>query len=109
GIFGQRFDRAGAAMGSEFRVNSYTTDNQAFASVALQANGSVVVWSSNTQDGSAGGIFGRRFSASGIPQGSEFRLNSYTTSSQVQPAVTADESGNFVVVWSGATQDGSSY
>jgi hypothetical protein len=109
GVFGQRFDRAGALMGSEFRVNSYTTDSQRFPSVALHANGSVVVWSSNTQDGSAGGIFGRRFSASGVPQGSEFRVNSYTTGNQAQPAVASDESGNFVVVWSSATQDGSSY
>jgi hypothetical protein len=109
GIFGQRFDRAGAPMGSEFRVNSYTTDSQGFPSVALHANGSVVVWSSNTQDGSAGGVFGRQFSASGVPQASEFRVNSYTTSHQVQPAVASDESGNFVVVWRSATQDGSSY
>ena len=108
GVFGQRFDRAGAAMGSEFRVNSYTTDNQAFASVALHANGSVVVWSSNTQDGSARGVFGQRFSASGVAQGSEFRVNSYTTNNQLEPAVASDESGNFVVVWRSTTQDGSS-
>jgi hypothetical protein len=68
----------------------------------------VVVWGS-PQDGAGGGVFGQRYDSSGSPLGAEFRVNSYTTSEQQDPAVGADPSGNFVVVWNSYGQDGSSY
>ena len=42
-----------------------------------------------------------------FPAGPEFRVNTYTTSSQEWPAVAADTNGNFVVVWESEGQDGS--
>src|SRR6185295_5092244 len=55
-----------------------------------------------------GGIFGRRFNAAGVPQGAEFRVNSYTTSTQYRPAVASSPEGDFVVVWASfGYQDGS--
>ena len=45
--------------------------------------------------------------AQGNPLGPEFRVNTYTTNTQGFPSVAADASGNFVVVWSSYTQDGS--
>ena len=76
GIFGQRYDAAGAPAGAEFRVNTNTTDAQTTPDVAMDGNGNlVVVWSSFGQDGSLGGVFGRRFAASGAAQGSEFQVN----------------------------------
>ena len=39
GIYGQRFDSAGAAIGGEFRANATTTGNQTYASVAMDAAG----------------------------------------------------------------------
>jgi hypothetical protein len=109
GIFGQRFDAAGTPLGSEFRVNTHTTGFQVDAAVAMDAGGSfVVVWSSNTQDGDGRGIFGQRYDAAGTPWGSEFQVNTYTTSDQYDPAVAMDAVGNFVVVWLSSTQDGSS-
>jgi len=42
------------------------------------------------------------------PVGSEFQVNTYTTSFQRNPAVASDAAGNFVVVWdSSEGQDGS--
>jgi len=100
GVFGQRFNAGGLAQGSEFQVNSYTTGNQIWPAVASDASGSfVVVWVSVGQDGSGGGIFGRRFNAAGLPQGSEFRVSSYTTGNQDFPAVASDANGSFAVVW----------
>ena len=100
GVFGQRFSSFGARQGGEFQVNSYTTGRQATPSVASDAMGNfVVIWRSDEQDGSGYGVFGQRFSAAGLPQGSEFRVNSYTTGQQRVPAVASDASGNFVVVW----------
>jgi hypothetical protein len=106
-IRGQRFDASGVPLGAEFQVNSYTTSYQLAAAVAADANGNfVVVWASFTQDGDAYGVFGQRFTASGLPRGAEFRVNSHTTSYQTRPAVASDAEGGFVVVWTSYGQDG---
>ncbi len=109
GIFGRRFDATGAPQGAEFGVNSYTTFNQSRPAVSRDAIGNfVVVWISDFQDGNATGIFGQRFDAAGVPQGGEFRVNSYTPGFQFYPAVASDHDGNFLVVWSGPSPlDGS--
>jgi hypothetical protein len=108
GIFGQRYDAAGAVQGGEFQVNSYTTNVQWYPAVAADAAGHfVVVWQSYTQDGSGWSIFGQRYDAAGAAQGGEFRINTYTTGHQRNPAVAMDAGGNFVVVWHSFDQDGS--
>jgi len=110
GVFGRRFDASGAPQATEFQVNTYTTNLQFDPVVASDANGNfVVAWGSYLQDGSTDGVFGRRFNASGVPLASEFRVNSYTTSIQANPAVASDEKGNFVVIWESYSQDGSDY
>ena len=38
----------------------------------------VVVWMSDSQDGSSDGVFGQRYASSGTPLGPEFRVNTYT-------------------------------
>src|SRR6185295_9897914 len=97
-IFGQRFAASGTRVGSEFEINSYTTDSQRFPSVASDANGNfVVVWMSDGEDGSGYGVFGRRFAASGAALGGEFQVNSFTTGNQRFPTVASDPNGNFVV------------
>jgi hypothetical protein len=106
GVFGQRFDAAGAPVGNEFRVNTYTTGRQAFPSVAVDAGGNfVVVWDSVGQDGSGDGVFGQRFDAAGAARGGEFRVNTETASSQSTPAAASDPEGNFVVVWTSGDGD----
>jgi hypothetical protein len=106
-VVGQRYDAAGAPAGSEFRVNSYTTNAQYNPVVAMETGGNfVVVWASYTQDGANAGIFGQRYDAAGLPQGAEFRVNTYTTNYQGYPAVAMDATGNFVVAWASYSQDG---
>jgi len=107
GVMGQRYDATGAALGSEFQVNTFTTYIQANAEVAMDGTGRfVVVWSS-AQDVSSTGIFGQRFEASGLPLGPEFPINTFTTGPQGDPDVAADADGNFVAVWTGSgDQDG---
>ena len=110
GIFGQRYAASGAPVGAEFRVNTYTTLDQSRQAIALDSSGNfVVVWQSAGQDGSGNGVFGRRYDAGGTPLGVEFRVNTYVTSDQTAPSVAADDSGDFVVVWTSAGQDGSNY
>ena len=105
GVFGQRFSSSGARLGTEFQVNTYTTNNQSYPAVASDAAGDfVVVWQSD-QDGSGRGIFGQRFDSAGAPLGTEFQVNTYTTSGQDYPMVASDAAGNFLVVWQ-SFQDG---
>ena len=106
GIFGQRFASSGGPLGPEFRVNTYTTGPQTYPSVASDASGNfVVAW--NMDDVSSYGIYGQRYDSSGTPLGLEFRVNTYMTSTQLDPAVTSGSSGDFVVIWSSYAQDGS--
>ena len=111
GVFGQRYSSAGSPVGGEFQVNTYTTSSQRYPAVAADGSGNfVVAWESTTgQDGSWYGVFGQRFDSTGTPAGSEFQVNTYTTDSQREPAVAADGSGNFIVLWSSGGQDGSAW
>ncbi len=108
-VSGQRFNSSGAKLGGEFRVNTYTPYSQNSPAVATDGAGNfVVVWTSETGDGSNDGVFGQRFNASGSKVGSEFQVNTYTTGDQGYPSLAMDRAGNFVVVWQSAAQDGSS-
>ena len=76
----------------------------------------VVAWTGgNNEDGSGYGIFAQRYNASGLAQGSEFRVNTYTTGTQGGfstgngPSVAMDSVGDFVITWQSYGEDGSSY
>jgi hypothetical protein len=116
GVFARRFDSSGAALATEFQVNTYTSITQGYPSVAVDGAGNfVVVWTSSGQDGSSYGVFGRRFNSAGTALATEFLANSYTLGLQSGvggqlsnggPEVAADDNGGFVVVWHSAGQDG---
>ncbi len=95
----------------EFQVQTYTTNDQVYPSIASAASGGfVVVWESRVQDpDESRGIVGRRFEASGQPIGGEFTVNTHFTGQQVRTEVAATPDGAFVVVWDSLLQDGSSY
>ena len=98
GVRGQRFDSGGSPVGAQFQVNSTTGGGQGSPSVAISSTGDfVVVWDGDGP--STTDIFGQRYNSSGTAQGSEFLVNTYTTSFQRLPSVAADSAGNFVVTW----------
>jgi hypothetical protein len=100
GIYAQRFDAAGVAQGSEFRVNTFTLQAQTQPAVAMDADGDfVVAWQSEGYDGSHYGVFARRFNAAGEPQGPEIPVSLSTINSQHLPVVAMDADGDFVVAW----------
>ena len=100
GIYGQVFDSAGNKVGSEFPVNTYTTNNQGSSSVAaLMAGGFVVAWQSAGQNGNGWGIYSQLFDGAGNKVGREFLVNSYRTTSQTAPSVAGLSGGGFVVTW----------
>ncbi|MFO1002602.1 MAG: Ig-like domain-containing protein [Planctomycetaceae bacterium] len=107
GVYGQRYDRDGVAVGSEFQINTTTSNNQTNAVVAVDATGAfIVVWESSSQDGSGSGIYTRRYDSDGNAVTGEVRANVTTAGSQRAPSVAMSEDGKYVVTWQ--SSDGSS-
>ncbi|MEH2284126.1 MAG: cadherin-like domain-containing protein, partial [Nostoc sp.] len=111
GIYAQRYNSAGVAQGSEFKVNSTTSNDQFNSTVAMDANGDFVIsWTSYGQDGSYDyGIYAQRYNSSGVAQGGEFQVNTTTSSNQNNSTVAMDASGDFVISWQSLVQDGFGY
>lgn len=102
GIFGRLFDSLGAAQGGDFRVNTYTTNQQTAPSIARDAQGNfVVVWLSKYQVPPYNHVFGQRFDSLGVQIGAEFQVssNGFDPTSVAFPAVGMGATGAFVVVW----------
>ena len=76
---------------------------------SLTDGGFVVTWESWGQDSDYLGIFGQRYDSSGVKNGLEFQINTYTTSSQLYSSVTSLTDGGFGVTWSSHEQDGDDY
>ena len=109
GVFAQRVDSNGVAVGSKFRVNTATAGEQAAPSVAVDSSGNyLVVWQSQGQDNADGsfGIYGQWYDSAGQASGSEFRINSTTLGDQKAPSVAIDGSGRAIVAWQSDGQDG---
>lgn len=108
GIVAQRYFSDGAKNGPSIPVNAWTPGRQSEARLAALATGGfVVVWHSNEQDSRGGGIFGQRFTASGVPAGNEFRIDSSPSHTRGDPAIAAMPDGGFVVSWVSAPISGS--
>ncbi len=113
GVYAQRYNSLGLAVGGEFRVNTTTTGNQSDASVAVTRsvtnNDFVITWTSAGQDGSGAGIYAQRYSgATGAALGTEFCVNKTTTNDQTDASVAVHSfTGDFFVTWTSADQDGS--
>ncbi|MEO5330577.1 MAG: tandem-95 repeat protein [Magnetococcus sp. YQC-5] len=108
GVYGQRFDATMTPVGTEFLINTYTTNAQSNASVApLGDGGFVVTWNSDGQDGSQYGIYGQRYGADGNKAGGEFRIHTFTANTQTNPSVALLTDGGFIVAWQSYGQDGS--
>jgi len=112
GIFLRRFASSGVPRDTaDFQVNTYTSSRQFLPRVGVAGTGDfVVTWQGNLQDGSGYGIFARRFASSGNPlDTNDFQVNTHTTSGQFGPSVGVAPSGDFVMAWFSAGQDGSGY
>lgn len=103
-ILGQRFTRLDRPTGAPFVVNSIRTGDQKYPSVAMDAAGNfVVVWQGDVGDDE--GIYGRRFTAAGAADGTDFEvvLDSEDATEPGQPEVAyVGTAGEFLAVW----QDG---
>ncbi|MDP7014793.1 MAG: hypothetical protein QGG36_03240 [Pirellulaceae bacterium] len=104
GIFAQRYDSTGAAVGGETAINQTTSGDQKDPRVALDDDGDfVVVWRGNgTGDGD--GVFARQYdSATGFE--AEELVNTTTSGKQERPDVAITSDGDFIAVWEGDDAD----
>jgi len=108
-VFCRRFSTAGAALAGEVQVNTTADGEEQLPSVARDQSGDYIVsWqASNDLDGDGIGVFMQRFSSAGAAQGSETQVNSNTDGHQSEPDVSADDDGDFVIVWTAEQVDGS--
>jgi hypothetical protein len=106
-VFLRFVDAAGQPSGSEIRVNQYTLYNQRTPSVAVLADGNiVVVWVSEhprtsfARDNFAVRIFARVFAPSGEPLSNEFAVSVDASVANANPCVVPNTGGGFAVLWS---------
>ena len=106
-VYMRRFNWAGAALSGETRVNTSLTNDQNHQAIAMNSSGNfVVVWTHEVDAaGTDTSIMAQRFNASGVAQGSNFQVNTYTTARQIYPMVAMDDSGAFIVTWESEGQD----
>lgn len=98
GVFAQRFDRDGVAVGGEFALSLWPASHQTRPALAAASDGSVwAVWHSFGQDGDQGAIIARRFDRDGAG-GDEILVNSTTAGDQTDPVLAA-AAGRVVIAW----------
>ena len=73
GVYAQRYNAAGDAVGGEFRVNTTTVNEQVYPAVAMDADGDFVVSWIGVVTGTPR-IFAQRYDAAGVAQGGEFQV-----------------------------------
>ncbi|MCA9212723.1 MAG: DUF4347 domain-containing protein, partial [Planctomycetales bacterium] len=98
---------------SEFLVNTTTAGTQVTRGDTIGGRGShqavaadsfgnyVVVWSDSALDGNGWGIFAQRFDSVGNKLGAEFQVNTNALTDEYNATVASDDSGRFVVAFTG--------
>ena len=110
GVYAQRFNADGTAVGGEFLVNATTTGNQDVSAVAMDDSGAfLITWSSYNQDApNTWGIYSQAYAEDGTPFGAETRVNTTTEGDQTNASVAFLNSDTYAVVWSGNGVDNDS-
>ena len=98
GIYGQRFDSSGNRLGNQFIVNTATTGDQSYGSVAMATNGQFVVTFTN-YNAIGADIYMQRYNADGTTAGGNTLVNNTTAGNQEYSSAAMDMNGNFTVTW----------
>lgn len=99
-IYVRAFDADGNPIFSERVVNSVASGEQRHPALAADNNGNfVVVWEDDRDSNGYYQINARGFNANGSERFPDMTVNSLSGGQQLQPAVSMDDSGRFVVAW----------
>ena len=101
GIFAQRFDHDGKAIGSEFLINNASPLDDRNPTITELQNGSfVAAWEYPAGSGGHFGIQAKIFNNLGSTDGVQFKIDTEETKfNSKEPDITALENGNFIVSW----------
>ncbi len=103
-IYARSFTSAGAGSGGTvLRVNTYLYGDQYAPRISSLQTDYLIVWTSLAQDGSREGVYGQFLQGTGSKVGGEFRVNTTTLNSQIQPVVASDGASQFLAIWSSFT------
>ncbi len=99
-VYGCKLDSDGVIIGTVFLVNDDTTGStQSFPSVEADSIGNFVVVWEDYRNGNKD-IYGQRYDVTGIPLGSNFRIDDDTSRRlQYAPKVCVGPEGDFAIVW----------
>ncbi len=107
GIYGQRFNRTGEALGLEFRVNFSTLGRQEHPDVTKDNLGNFIVcWQRYVLDGEGYAVYARSFDRTAQLKGPEFMVNDPSPDWQVFPSIDSSAQGDFMVAWQQRSEDG---
>lgn len=109
GIFIQRFEADGTALGAETLVNTTIGGTQTDPAIAMADDGSFTVGWSGQSTSDAAGVYLQRFTAAGEKLGGEVVVNTTTDDYQQGLALVYDAERNLVAAWSSLDQDGSDW
>ncbi|MDO6962437.1 calcium-binding protein [Rhizobium alvei] len=100
GVYVQRYNANGVAVGGEVLVNTSTEGSQSLNDVTTLADGSwIVSWESENGDSDGQSVMMQRFAANGSRIGGEVQINSTETGDQTEARITALENGGWVANW----------
>ncbi|MCA9234117.1 MAG: hypothetical protein KDA44_01505 [Planctomycetales bacterium] len=110
GVFAQRYDAAGNALGAEFGLSATTAASQSAPALATNPMGGFyAAWTSFGQDGDRESVVGRAFSNTGAATTDELVLNDQTAGRQKDVSVAVDARGAVLAAWSSGVADGSGW
>lgn len=88
---------ANGTTSNEIPVNTTTNSHQMTSDVSVNASGNfVITW---TAFDSIWNVYAQRFNSDGIPNGSEFKVNTSGDIINNNPTVALDSNNNFMVTW----------
>ena len=110
GVYGQMYNASGNASGAEFKVNTYTNNDQNSPYVHALSDGGFIVGYDSTNTGDGGiGVYFQRFNSSGSAIGTETKANTTSGLQRSGAAIASLPDGGFVIAWEALDQDGSSF
>ena len=111
-IQAQRFNADGSKNGGEIIVSDLADVGDNYPAVQMDNDGNfVIVWEA-FHDGNDYGILARRFDSTGTALGGSFIVNSRTEGGQEYPAISMNDSGQFVIAfedWTAGTVESRVY
>ena len=108
GVYAQRYDGAGNAVGNEFKLNRVTASEQSSPTVAFLSDDTLLAgWKTLSEDEAGYSVKFQHYNTDFSVDGLDFLGNIYYLSNQDSPFALALDDGNHVLLWRSDGQDGS--